>query len=100
MNTLYVTYKTPELVSDQIGYDWFHTLFRVGCESAADLSTDEEIINAIWNKLRTRHILAADNNEPLFYYRTWECQNYTTANLLATNDGQCGSWARFFIDLL
>ena len=100
VNPLYVTYNPPELVNDQPGYAWFHTLLKVGCESAEDQTDPSSIINAIWTKLKTKTIIAADNNKPLFYYKSWDCVNLTTKDLLAGNDGQCGSWARFFIDLL
>ena len=99
-NTLYVTHDAPELVTNQPGYAWFHTLLKVGCKSANNLSDPSQIINKIWAKLQTKNIIAADNNQPLFYYKSWDCVNLTTKDLLAGNDGQCGSWARFFIDLL
>ncbi|MFK8102887.1 MAG: hypothetical protein AB8G15_10200 [Saprospiraceae bacterium] len=101
-NPLYVTRSQPEMPSGQLGYAWFHTLFKVSCKNATTLSDQNEIIDAIWNKLKTKSVIAADNNQPLKYYSDWlGCGNsFTTESLLALNDGQCGSWARFFIDLL
>ena len=33
------------------------------------------------------------------YYASYTCGNVTTASLLANEDGQCGAWAKFFIDM-
>lgn len=118
-NAMYVTYKQPESISTnptvangdspegsgfwaqpKLGYKWFHTLLKVSCAAADRLTTDEAIIDAIWQELQTLSIVAADNNTPLFYYNAWTCVSTNTAKLLQTNDGQCGSWAHFFIDLL
>lgn len=99
-NTLYVTYKQPDVQAPLSGYQWFHTLLKVGCEAADEKTTDNTIISTIWSKLKTKNIIAADNGQALFYYKSWECENLTTAALLKGNDGQCGSWASFFIDLL
>ena len=44
--------------------------------------------------------MVADSKSPLFYYKQWNCNSTNTAKLLQTEDGQCGSWAHFLIDLL
>ena len=98
-NPLYVTYKTPE--PESISYQWFHTLFKVSCKAADGENNDTDIINEIWNEIKTLSITAADNNQPLTYYKNWiTAEHGRTKQLLNTNDGQCSTWAHFLIDLL
>jgi hypothetical protein len=109
-NPMYVTYKKPEpaepLVTDPTtglvsgGYEHFHTLFKLSCEAADGMTTDEDIIDAIWNKISTLNVDKADGSD-LFYYQNWgTCFSTTTTELISNGDGQCGSWTKFFIDLL
>jgi len=85
----------------------YETLIHVGCTNAAGKSTENDVVAAIWNDFTNRNVRRkpADGfNNPdgrqLTYDANWACVNIDTAQLLATGDGQCGSWAKFFIDAM
>lgn len=125
-NPLYVTYKAPIAISTvpgvpqgiqdgpnfnaKLGYNWFHTLFKVSCAAAdmedyevtGDQTTDEAfVIDKVFEKFETLDINTADGDHDLYYYLDWEvCEAVSTAQLLEFHQGQCGSWARFFLDCL
>jgi hypothetical protein len=111
-NELYVTYNSPiaeipgidydgTLFKEGIGYEWFESLFYIGCKNANGKNEKISITSAIWNEF-TDNEVSTRNGDRLFYYYRWEMphQSTTTAYLLKYQDAQCYSWCSFFIDLL
>ena len=56
-------------------------------------------MDAIWGEFTDRDVRRVDGVQ-LTYYASYTCGNITTADLLKYGDGQCGAWAKFFIDML
>ncbi len=83
------------------------TIVHLGCTNAGGLSQQDAAIAAIWNEFTDRDVrrkpkdgLNVVDGAQLSYYGDWSCINTTTAALLEKGDGQCGAWAKFFIDIL
>ena len=91
-NPVYVTLGEPLTTA------LYHTLVHLGCSNAAGETTEAGCTAKIWADFTDRDVRRVDGTQ-LTYYGSWQCQNVTTASLLATGDGQCGAWARFFLDI-
>ncbi len=76
----------------------FHTLAHLGCKNADSENTEANCTSKIWSEFTDRDVRRVDGVQ-LTYYASYTCGNVTTASLLANGDGQCGSWAKFFIDM-
>lgn len=76
----------------------FHTLVHLGCKNAIGENTVTACTEKIWNEFVDRDVRRVDGVQ-LTYYGSYNCTNITTAELLAKGDGQCGAWAKFFIDM-
>ena len=76
----------------------FHTLAHLGCKNANGENTAANCTSKIWSEFTDRDVRRVDGVQ-LTYYASYTCVNVTTASLLANGDGQCGSWAKFFIDM-
>ena len=91
-NQVYVVRGTPRTTL-------YHTLVHLGCKKAEGLIAEAATISAIWGEFTGCDVKTWDDIQ-LTYYGSYQTQNYTTADLLANHDGQCGAWARFFMDML
>jgi hypothetical protein len=89
----------------------FETVLLVGCTGALGQDADgpdQLIVDEIWNNKFSKsaglNIVEAQliDGKPvkLTYWANKVCAAVTTAELLKTHDGQCGAWARFFVDVL
>jgi hypothetical protein len=97
-NQVYITRSTP-LVPELI-----HTLVHLSCKNADGKAGDtpdgiNQIISSIWSEFTDLNVERVDGLQ-LAYYRTYTCSNVTTKLLIKNGEGQCGSWAKLFIDLL
>ena len=94
-NLAYVTLERP------LTEELFHTVVRVGCESAKGKTVPSDIFNAIWEKFKTRNIVRADTPDapPMGYYRdiSAEREIFSVKDLLKNNDGRCQAWSSFLI---
>ncbi len=98
---IYVTLGPPNAGS------LYETVIHQGCTNAKDLTDSNSVIAAIWSEFTDRMVKRKSkdgyNNTDgtqLTYYQNWNCINTSTQALLANSDGQCGSWAKFFIDIM
>lgn len=85
----------------------YETVVHLGCNNAAGFSNTTDVIDTIFNDFTDREVYRKTRdgfNNPdlhqLTYYEDWNCVNLTTLDLIQNGDGQCGSWARLFIDIL
>lgn len=92
-NQVYVTLGDPVG-----GVTIFHTLVHLGCKNADGEATPIGCTDKIWSEFTDRDVRRVDGTR-LTYYASYTCANVTTASLLANGDGQCGAWAKFFIDM-
>lgn len=99
-NPMYVTLRDFSLVNDFPKPTYFHTLLKLTCKAANNVSTDDLAIDKIWQTVKTLNNDSADTGESLFYYDSFGCGNVTTKDLLEFKDGQCGAWVHFLIDCL
>jgi hypothetical protein len=76
----------------------YHTLAHLGCKNADGENTAANCTAKIWAEFTDRDVRRVDGVQ-LTYYASYMCGNVTTASLLANGDGQCGAWAKFFIDM-
>jgi hypothetical protein len=74
------------------------TLFFLSSKNANSLTFEPAVTTAIWNEFIDRSVSRVDGFE-LTYYQNYSCLNTETNELLEFGDGQCGAWAKFFIDL-
>ncbi|MBQ7257064.1 MAG: hypothetical protein IJS60_05160 [Abditibacteriota bacterium] len=112
---LYVTLREPLKETNEstiTAYDVYYTnnpndkrLYEtcvwIGCVAAKGKLTETDVFNSIWNKFQTMNVTSKDG-EQLGYYVAGEntLGVFTTYNLLRVKDGRCGSWARFFQNVL
>lgn len=106
-NKFYTTYKTRDAESGVYSNSsplhqspLPHTVIAVGCEAANRISSENPILSAITAKFSGLSIQSADDGSPLTYYENWTTGCSNTEGLLTTSDGQCGSWSKFYLDVL
>jgi len=92
-NQFYVTRAAPAVTP------LYHTVVHLGCSNADGETTEADIVDAVWALFSGRHVQRADGSS-LSYYADYNTSNTTTATLLADGDGQCGAWAKLFMDSL
>ena len=90
-NQAYVTLGDPLTTT-------YHTLAHLGCKNAKDETSVQNCTAKIWNEFTDRDVRRVDGAR-LTYYKSYRCTNTTTKGLLASCDGQCGAWAKLFIDI-
>ncbi|MBQ9461268.1 MAG: hypothetical protein IJU51_05040 [Clostridia bacterium] len=90
----------------------YHTLVDLSCGAAKGLSTDSDVRNAVWEKVRSLHLIREDGGNALKYYGPESSEYvtnepplptgwvYTTLGLIDHRDGWCGGWAEFMNDLM
>ena len=91
-HTLYLTLADPVTTLRQ------ETLFEISCRNADGIDQTSQVTEAIWSEFTDRVVKRVDGHQ-LTYYDNYTCSVTSTEGLLANGDGQCGSWAKFFIDL-
>lgn len=93
-----------------IGY-YYHSLIYYGCKHAKGLTDEKEITNNIYTKTFQGPINVPRRDNPTkdaMSYWAWPEPSgqaalgcfFETGDLLRFENGRCGSWARFFIDML
>ena len=90
---LYLTYKA-EVPS-------YETVFHLSCKSADGKNTDSDVTEGVWTGFAGRNVKRKDG-VLLTYYKSYltDVTSYDYERLLRSADGQCGAWARFFIETL
>jgi hypothetical protein len=91
-HTVYVTLDDPKTSLRQ------ETLFELGCRNADGISQASTVADAVWNEFKDRIVKRVDGVQ-LTYYNSKNCPNSSTSALLEFGDGQCGAWAKFFLDV-
>ncbi|MBC8048485.1 MAG: hypothetical protein H7Y00_16925, partial [Fimbriimonadaceae bacterium] len=80
-------------------FKYFHTLFYLSCKNADGATTEDEIIDLIWNEFTDHSVINADGL-PLNYYKDLYSLNVYLPQLLKDRDGECYTWAMLFLALL
>jgi len=99
LNTAYITWDDPLLAAS------FETCLFIGCQAAdnhggADGTDDITTIQAVWSNGFTSRTVTRVGGTELHYYSPWNTNVTDTAGLLSSGNGQCGAWAKLFIDVL
>jgi hypothetical protein len=76
----------------------YHTLAHLGCKNADGKTAPADVTAAIWTEFTDREVRRVDGVQ-LTYYASYTNGNVTTASLLSAGDGECGAWAKLFIDM-
>jgi hypothetical protein len=90
-HTIYVSLAYPVTTLRQ------ETLFDIACSEADGETTDALITARIWSIFSSRDVRRVDDKK-LTYYKDYNITYYFPHELLQHTDGQCGSWARLFLD--
>jgi hypothetical protein len=93
-NQAYITLGDPTT-----GTTVYHTLAHLGCKNAEGETQPAQATTKIWGEFTDCKVYRVDRTQ-LTYYASYKTDNVTTASLLENGDGQCGSWAKLFIDVL
>ena len=118
-NVLYLTWATPCSSPN------LQTYFDVGCEAAKGVRgtvgvSDDQVLDRVWAKFRTKSIRRVSDNGLLTYYgfldmngnAVWDdgidldfndpdrCVITSASGLVKARNGQCYSWADFFLQVL
>ncbi len=80
--------------------DNYDSVVYLGCHNACGLSQDDAIVNAIWNNAFSSRAVTSKSGAPLHYYQNYLTGVTDTAGLLASGDGQCGSWVHLIQGVL
>ncbi|MFI5172803.1 MAG: hypothetical protein ACHQFW_10455 [Chitinophagales bacterium] len=99
MCTVYVTWHNPKPENAGSGYKYYLTLFDLACKNADGATTEDEIIDMIWEDFADHNVLRADG-VPMGYYKELFSPNVTLPNLIKYADGECYTWAQLFLALL
>jgi hypothetical protein len=91
-HTAYVTLDDPKTSLRQ------ESLFEISCRNADGINQVALVTDAIWNEFTDRVVKRVDGLQ-LTYYNAYTCNYISTEDLLKFGDGQCGAWAKLFIDL-
>ena len=89
---VYLTLNDPVTAMRQ------ETLFYLSAKNADGVAQEAAVTTSIWNEFTDLDVRRIDGTQ-LTYYKSFQCNNVETESLLKNGDGQCGSWAKFFIDL-
>lgn len=98
---VYVTWHDapPEDGGFLPNFRYYHTLFDIACRNADGATTEDDIIDKIWNDF-TDHSVMNAAGLPLHYYKNLYSPNVYLPQLLKDNDGECYTWAMLFLALL
>ena len=101
-NRVYVSWATAP--ASILGLPLYETLLSLGCTAAGGVGDDAAAIQAIAESLsdqfETQSVVRLTDGAALKYYAAWNATSQSTADLLRSTDGRCGSFARIFIDTL
>ena len=99
---VYVTLGAPIA-----GTTLYETVVHLGSNNGIGYTTEADVIAVIWacftdREVRRKPVDGFNNvdGHQLTSYQNWDCTNTSTVALLAGGDGQCGSWAKLFIDAM
>jgi len=102
-HTVYVTLADP--ASSLSSSNYFESVFEIGCReangmsgSATDSTVKGVVTDAIFGDFASRNVKRVDGTQ-LTYYHVYTTPVTTTAGLLSTGDGECGSWTSLFLDI-
>ena len=109
----YSSTKNSIYITGTAAPDKFHTLLEIACGGAVsgkrpgnpgeapNLAAVEEqaVVTAVWSKFKGRAVRRVDDHL-LTYWANGAANATNTAELLHDGNGQCGSWAEFFVDAL
>jgi hypothetical protein len=96
-NRAYLTWRDPTVAAP------YETCVYIGCHAANGLygsATSSDVITFVWTLGFAECNVTRVDSVPLHYYQPWLTDVTTTAGLIASEDGQCLSWACLFIDTL
>lgn len=104
-NPVYVSRDNPIFPQTGSFFDQvpFHTYFRASCEAANNLSTDDEIIAAVWTIFATLgNFSRADDGVPFEYYNDWTNAEFFANDMIPSNavNGQCSAFSISFLNCL
>jgi len=100
-NDVYLTLGEPQTTL-------YHTVVHLGSHNAQGATTESDVILDVWNNVFSTNSVQRVDGMPLWYYRQYDIQSWTTQSLLQARltaegvlgDGRCGAWANLMYDLL
>ncbi|MFC1460897.1 hypothetical protein ACFLQR_00070 [Verrucomicrobiota bacterium] len=90
---LYVT------LSDPAGATTYETLLHISCNAARGENTVTETQQETWDEFIDCEVKRKDGAQ-MSYYADYNVGHYQTRELIEHTDGQCGSWAKLYLDIL
>ncbi len=103
-NPLYVIYSQTPITN----LTFFHSLLYYGCKHGKDMTSQNAIVDAIYNNTFSSRTLPRKDSptKTAMSYWAWphpqgqgdDC--FSTQSLLRYENGRCGAWARFFDDII
>jgi hypothetical protein len=94
-NELYLTWKTPETT------ETYETVLHIGCTNASGETDAEDIVSKIWGEFSDTHVKRKNSSNDMQYWGSIAITKgiFTTAELLLYDDGRCGAWQDFIVDV-
>ncbi|MEM9546378.1 MAG: hypothetical protein AAGA77_10405 [Bacteroidota bacterium] len=77
----------------------FHTYFRISCQQAQTYSSENDIIDKVWEIFENKSFERADG-QALTYYGNWDTDNFFADDLILEGDGQCSAHSQAFLNCL
>lgn len=99
MSTIYLTLQTAKPEGGFSGYKYYLTIFDIACKSGDGATTNDAMINQIWDEFTDHSVHRADG-VPMGYYKELFSPNVTLGSLIKYADGECYTWAQLFLALL
>ncbi|MEM4302254.1 MAG: cadherin-like domain-containing protein, partial [Candidatus Caldarchaeum sp.] len=93
-NPVYLTFSSPVA-----GLTLYHTLVHLGSTAAEGADTEDLVKTKVWDEFKDLNVTNYGGDR-LHYYKKYTNGNLDTEALLTHKDGQCGSWASLFLDVL
>lgn len=93
-NTVWVVKDNP--MSETSNFRYWETVYEISCKNAVGMSTEGDIIDAVWSEYLD-HVVLNYNGDSLFYYKDMGSPNVTLASLLKYRDAECFTFTQLFL---
>lgn len=96
-NTMYVTRSNP--MSEAGHFKYYHSVYDISCRNADGQSSDEDVIEAVWQEFTDQKVLNY-KDDSLRYYNPKNTYFTNLGTLLENKNAQCYTFAQLFLSTI
>lgn len=79
---------------------YFQSVVDLSCRAANGLEDAQAIVNNIYKLFTSQNVKKVGSSTGMKYWGNVSIGSFNTQELLYNDDGRCGAWSRFFVDML